>query len=431
MMKKTMIHSDILGEEYVVYTHTSGLQVVLYPMTDFQSVYALFGTRYGSMDNVLVNPDGTSTEVPDGIAHFLEHKMFEKEYGDVSVHFSSIGANANAYTSFECTSYLFSTTEQAEEALRTLVKFVQEPYFTEESVQKELGIIDQEIRMYEDDPNWRVFFHMLGNLYHNHPVKIDVAGTSASIAQITPELLYRCYHTFYNPANMVLAVAGNFDAEHFASVVEEATRTDLPAAVPRKAPIAEPESIVRAYSEEKLAVSAKLFHIGFKETPVSAETELETQMQYTVLNELIAGRSSALYQQMYEEKIINTSFGKDVFIGRDFAMNFFSGESDDPLEIADRLNTAISKLRADGIPEEDFERVRRSIYGQSIMMFGEVDQTANALLSAHLSGRTLFDALDILKKMQKEELGFLLARSYQKERMTISVILPQDSGQEQ
>ena len=218
MMKKTIISSDALGESYYCYRHTSGLEVALYPMPQFSSVYALFGTRYGSIDNTLCEPDGTKTEVPEGIAHYLEHKMFEKEDGDVSAHFSAIGANSNAFTSFECTSYLFSTTEQAEEALRTLIQFVQTPYFTEESVQKERGIIDQEIRMYEDDPNWRVFFHMLENLYHVHPVKLDVAGSSSSIANITPELLYRCYGAYYNPANMVLAVAGNFDSDRMAAI---------------------------------------------------------------------------------------------------------------------------------------------------------------------------------------------------------------------
>ena len=188
-MKKTVIHSSVFNESYSVYTHASGLEIALYPMKDFSSVYALFGTRYGSMDNMLTAPDGTVFEVPTGIAHFLEHKMFEKEEGDVFEKFSAYGANANAYTSFECTAYLFSATQNVEESLKTLIEFVQQPYFTKESVQKELGIIDQEIRMYEDDPNWRVFFNMLNNLYHNNPVKIDVAGTSESIAQITPELL--------------------------------------------------------------------------------------------------------------------------------------------------------------------------------------------------------------------------------------------------
>lgn len=429
MMKRTVISSDRLGESYYSYRHPSGLEVVLYPMPQFSSVYALLGTRYGSIDNTLCETDGTKTEVPEGIAHYLEHKMFEKEDGDVSAHFSAIGANSNAYTSFECTSYLFSTTGQAEEALRTLIRFVQTPYFTEESVKKERGIIDQEIRMYEDDPNWRVFFHMLENLYHLHPVKLDVAGTSASIANITPELLYRCYNAYYNPANMVLAVAGNFDPECMAAIVEETARDDLLPLIPKKEPINEPDTIVRPYSEEKLAVSAKLFHIGFKELPVSSSVELETQLYYTLLNELIAGRSSALYQRLYEEKTINTSFGKDIMIGRDFAVNVFSGEAENPEYVAEEIIAAANALRENGIPDEDFARVLKSLYGQSVMMFGEVDQTANALLSAHLSGRTLFDALSILKNAKKQELERLLAHSYRKDRMTLSVILPQDISQ--
>lgn len=426
MMTKTVVSSDALGESYYCYRHPSGLEAVLYPMPQFSSVYALFGTRYGSIDNTLYEPDGTKTEVPEGIAHYLEHKMFEKEDGDVSAHFSAIGANSNAFTSFECTSYLFSTTGQAEEALRTLIQFVQTPYFTEESVRKERGIIDQEIRMYEDDPNWRVFFHMLENLYHAHPVRLDVAGSSSSIANITPELLYRCYGAYYNPANMVLAVAGNIDPDRIAAIVEETARNDVPPVIPKKEPIHEPDTIVRSYSEEKLAVSAKLFHIGFKERPVSADIELETQLYYTLLNELIAGRSSALYQRLYEEKAINASFGKDIMIGRDFAVNIFSGEAENPEYIAEEIVSAANKLRKNGISDEDFSRVLKSLYGQSVMMFGEVDQTANALLSAHLSKRTLFDALSILKNVQKKNLEQLLSHSYQKDKMTLSVVLPQD-----
>ena len=195
MIEKNIVSSSLLGESYYEYRHISGLRVVLYPMPQFSSVYALFGTRYGSIDNIITDEYDNEVEVPEGIAHYLEHKMFEKENGDISAQFSAIGAVSNAYTSFECTSYLFSTTEQADEALKLLIHLVQTPYFTEETVKKERGIIDQEIRMYEDDPNWRVFFHMLDNLYHSHPVRLDVAGTSSSIAKITPDLLYRCYNT--------------------------------------------------------------------------------------------------------------------------------------------------------------------------------------------------------------------------------------------
>lgn len=428
MIEKNIVSSSLLGESYYEYRHISGLRVVLYPMPQFSSVYALFGTRYGSIDNIITDEYDNEVEVPEGIAHYLEHKMFEKENGDISAQFSAIGAVSNAYTSFECTSYLFSTTEQADEALKLLIHLVQTPYFTEETVKKERGIIDQEIRMYEDDPNWRVFFHMLDNLYHSHPVRLDVAGTSSSIAKITPDLLYRCYNTYYNPSNMVLAVAGKMDPNYLSEIIDQTARCDLKPKMPRRIYINEPDTIVRALSEEKLAVSSTLFHIGFKEKPVAECNEFKTQLYYMLLNELIAGKSSALYQRLYEEKAINTSFGTDVFVGRGFAVNIFSGEASNPQYVAQEILSAVDSLQKNGILNSDFLRVVKALYGQSVMMFGDVEQTANALFGAHLSGQTLFDTFHLLKNVKKEDLERLLNTSYRKGNMTISIISPSGSS---
>ena len=424
MNEKQMISSDLLKESYSVYTHCSGLRVLLYPMTQFSSTYALFGTYYGSSDEWLVKSDGTRVRIPDGTAHFLEHKLFEDEDGDVSRHFAKIGALSNAYTSFESTAYLFSTSSEVEAAVEALVKFVQTPYFTKETIQKELGIIRQEIRMYEDDPNWRVFFNLIGNLYHNHPIKIDIAGTDESIASITPQILYDCYEMYYNPANMALVIVGNFEEEKICALLDRVLRTDIEAKPVEKPVVDEPDSIVRAYSEQELSVSAPLFHIGFKEHPVSAQDELPTQLAYTILHELIVGKSSSLYQRMYEEKLINTAFDKYVFIGRGFLSSIFSGESAHADEIAERILSEVQRLRENGIESEAFERARRALYGQAVMMFSEVDQVAGALLSAHFSNRSLYDTLSILSSMKKETLEQILDSTFSKERMSISMILP-------
>lgn len=424
MNEKQIISSALLKESYSVYTHSSGLRVLLYPMTQFSSTYALFGTYYGSSDEWLVKADGTRVRIPDGTAHFLEHKLFEDEDGDVSRHFAKIGAVSNAYTSFESTAYLFSTSSEVETAVEALVKFVQTPYFTNETIQKELGIIGQEIRMYEDDPNWRVFFNLIGNLYHHHPIKIDIAGTDDSIAAITPQMLYDCYETYYNPANMALVIVGNFDEEKICELLDRVLRTDLQAKPAEKPPIDEPDSIVRAYSEQTLSVSAPLFHIGFKEHPVSSEEELPTQLAYTILHELLVGKSSTLYQQMYEEKLINTAFDKYVFIGRGFLSSIFSGESAYADEIADRILAEVQRMRENGIEEDAFERARRALYGQAVMMFSEVDQVAGALLSAHFSNRSLYDTLSILSSMKKETLEQILDSAFSKERMSISMVVP-------
>lgn len=278
--------------------------------------------------------------------------------------------------------------------------------------------------MYEDDPNWRVFFNLIGNLYHNHPIKIDIAGTDESIAAITPQMLYDCYETYYNPANMALVIVGNFDEEKICALLDRVLRTDLQAKPAEKPPIDEPDSIVRAYSEQTLSVSAPLFHIGFKEHPVSSEEELPTQLAYTILHELLVGKSSTLYQQMYEEKLINTAFDKYVFIGRGFLSSIFSGESAYADEIADRILAEVQRMRENGIEEDAFERARRALYGQAVMMFSEVDQVAGALLSAHFSNRSLYDTLSILSSMKKETLEQILDSAFSKERMSISMVVP-------
>ncbi|MBR1731449.1 MAG: insulinase family protein, partial [Ruminococcus sp.] len=194
MSKITEVKSALLGDKYYKIDHESGLTIYLYPKKDYNSKYAIFGTRYGSVNNAFSLDGGEVKKVPDGIAHYLEHKMFECEDGDAFLKYAKTGANANAYTSFDKTCYLFSCADNFDESLEILLDFVQRPYFTEETVAKEQGIIGQEIRMYDDSAEWRVMFNMLEKMYHTHPVQLDIAGTVESIAEITPELLYDCYY---------------------------------------------------------------------------------------------------------------------------------------------------------------------------------------------------------------------------------------------
>ncbi|MBP1577986.1 MAG: insulinase family protein, partial [Oscillospiraceae bacterium] len=225
MLTETVVSRN-LAENYTKIEHPSGLTLMLCPMEGFSSAYALFATRYGSIDSVFAVGDGEFTEVPAGIAHFLEHKLFESEEGDAFALYAKTGASANAYTSFDRTAYLFSCTDKFDESIEILINLVTKPYFTAQTVQKEQGIIGQEIRMYDDDPEWRVYFNLLGALYHDHPLKTDIAGTVESISEITADLLYSCYHAFYNLNNMVLAVAGNFDID---TVVKACDKMLIPA----------------------------------------------------------------------------------------------------------------------------------------------------------------------------------------------------------
>ena len=260
----TEVKSALTGDKYYKIDHNSGLTIYLYPKKDYNSKYAIFGTRFGSVNNAFSLDGGEVKRVPDGIAHYLEHKMFECEDGDAFLKYAKTGANANAYTSFDKTCYLFGCADNFNESLEILLDFVSRPYFTEETVAKEQGIIGQEIRMYDDSAEWRVMFNMLENMYHNHPVQLDIAGTVESIAEITPELLYDCYYTFYNLNNMVLCIAGDMEPE---DILKTADRLLKPC---EKHDIKsyfedEPYEIVSDYVEQKFPVSVPLFNLGFKD----------------------------------------------------------------------------------------------------------------------------------------------------------------------
>ncbi|MDR3551883.1 MAG: pitrilysin family protein, partial [Clostridia bacterium] len=309
-MVKTMsfevIESARLREKVYHLHHETGAEIYIEPKHGYASNYAIFGTRYGSIDN-LFSLNGELIAVPEGIAHFLEHKLFESEDGDAFQRYARTGANANAYTSFDRTCYLFSCTEHFSESLEILLDFVQKPYFTEKTVQKEQGIIGQEIGMYLDDPNWRVFFNLLGALYHDHPVRIDIAGTQQSISEITADLLYKCYHAFYNLNNMVLCVSGDLEPE---AVLETADRL-LIKAPPMQAKAVfkdEPSTIVTSRVEQRLSVSVPLFHIGFKESPSQGKALARSEAINGILLEIVGGDASALYRRLYDGGIINASF---------------------------------------------------------------------------------------------------------------------------
>lgn len=423
-MEKQIIASDALQESYTLYRHKSGLGILLYPMQGYSSAYAIFGTHYGSIDTMFkTQKEDSFVTVPEGVAHFLEHKLFESEEGDAFARFAKTGASANAYTSFEKTCYLFSTTANFEQALEILVDFVQNPYFTEQTVQKEQGIIGQEIKMYEDDPNWRVMFNLLRCLYHNHPVRIDLAGTVESIAQIDKDLLYRCYHTFYNLNNMVLAIAGNFDPERAMEIIEsglkEVEKVDVTLQTPQ-----EPDEVLETRHVQQLQVAIPLFYIGYKEKPAKPEEELALQIRYEMILRAIAGKSSDLYREMLEEGVINDTFGREVFSGRGYLANLFSGESRVPDEVMGRIRKEIARLKREGISQEAFLRIQKALYGNAVMSFGDVDQVANELVTSYFAGNTVYDTLTEIASVRLEELNELLRSSFREDRMAISIIEP-------
>lgn len=416
------IHSTLLDDSYYRIDHPSGLTILVMPKAGYSSAYALFGTKYGSIDTRFKRSDEADfTEVPEGIAHFLEHKLFESEDLDAFARYAKTGASANAYTSFERTCYLFSCAGDFKASLEILLDFVQSPYFTEQTVQKEQGIIGQEIRMYQDEPNWQVMFNCLRALYKVHPVRIDIAGTIDSISQITADLLYRCYRTFYNLHNMALAVAGNVTVNEVLEVADRLLKPADALSIERNFPD-EPAKPVQPFIEQTLDVGAPLFMLGFKETYETPERPLREQLQTNVLLEMLAGNTSPLYRRLFDEGLINTQFGAEYFHGYGYASVLFSGESKDPQNVAQEIHAEIERARREGLDKASFERARRKLYGRVVMAFNDIDKLANEMISAEFRSGGLFDEAELLREITLDEIAQRLETTLQREYSALSVV---------
>lgn len=419
------VKSERLGESYFEIDHPSGLKILVYPKKNYAATYAVFGTRYGSIDTEFrLNGEEKFTCVPEGIAHFLEHKLFESEDLDAFERYAKTGASANAYTSFDKTCYLFSCTGKFQESLEILLDFVTHPYFTEKTVQKEQGIIGQEIQMCRDEAGWEALFSLLRAMYKTHPVRIDIAGTVESIAEITPELLYKCYETFYNFSNMVLCVAGNVTPDEVLSVADRLLKPQKPIQIERKFH-REPREVAESYTEETLSVAFPIFSLGFKEAVETPERSLREILISDIILEAVAGKTSAFYSELLEAGLINTSFESEYFCGYSYAAWIFTGESPDGREVQKRITARIRALQESGISKADFERIRKKLYGRSIMQFNDIDGIANAMVSAYFCKEGLFDETEILQSLTLDEVNARLRTALQTDCASLSVIKPE------
>ena len=387
----------------------NGLTVYLLPKNDYHKTYGLFSTNYGSIDNEFI-PYGEKekVKVPDGIAHFLEHKLFEKEDGDVFQLFGQQGASANAFTSFTKTSYLFSTTDQVEQNLTTLIDFVQAPYFTEETVNKEKGIIGQEIQMYEDDPNWRMFFGILNNLYPAHPLHIDIAGTVESIDKITAQDLYTCYRTFYQPSNMVLFVVGKMEPEKLMKLIRENQEAKN---FPPKQEIVRyfPENTKEIIKQSALeaAITRDKFVLGIKGLDTLPQEGTELLRYKTAINllfQMILGNTSRNYLAMYNQGIIDDSFGFEFSLDREFHFADFSGDTDEPEKAAEKVKEIILGFADDPeVSEMNLDLLKKKMLGQYFQSLNSIEYIANQFTQSLFGDRTLFDLPEIIDSIQMKD----------------------------
>ena len=425
-MKLTKRENVRTGETIYCGKHSSGLDIYIMPRKGYSQNYAIFGTKYGSVDSEFIVPgEKKVTKVPDGIAHYLEHKMFDMPDGsNVFDKFAKYGGNANAFTSFNMTAYLFSATGHVYENLAVLLDYVQRPYFTAESVQKEQGIIGQEIRMYDDTPSWRVFFNLLGCLYKNNPVKLDIAVTIESIAKINEEYLYKCYNTFYNLSNMMLFVTGDLDVAKTVTVIEENILKSDPfnEEIKRIYP-KEPTELAERYKEQKLSVAKPIFMIGFKDTDVgySGKKLLKKIIEMNILTKMLFGKGSKIYKKLYDNGLINQSFGAEYNPQVDYGFTAIEGESENPQKVYDIIMEALSETK---LCSEDFERTKKEIWGDYIRSYNDIEDFAHAFMSMNFVGIDYFDYYSVYSEVTFEDVQKRFKEHFDSEKAALSVVKP-------
>ncbi|WP_214721188.1 pitrilysin family protein [Exiguobacterium sp. s192] len=401
----------------------NGLAVYLLQKKGYEKTYATFTTRYGSIDNRFKTGDDW-VQVPDGIAHFLEHKMFESEKGDVFQEFGRLGASANAFTSFSRTAYLFSATSLIEQNLETLIDFVQDPYFTPESVEKEKGIITQEIQMYQDNPGWRLFFGLIESMYAKHPVRIDIAGTPESIDQITADDLYTSYRTFYHPSNMVLFVVGNIDpAETLALIKANQAKknySDRPA-IERDYGV-EPNTVAKKRFELELDVKTPKVLIGYKDTSLGGEEQLRRELTSELLLHLLFDQTSSTYLELYEDGLIDDTFSFDYSSEEEFAFATFGMETEDP----ERFIAAYENLLAvrPEFEETEVVRKRNMMQGKFLRSLNSPEFIANQFSRHALAGTNLFTLPTLIASITKEEIEARFDELFALDNRAISIVKP-------
>ena len=431
-MTDKKIHSELLAEQYEKYTLPCGLRVFIFPKK-LTTYYAIFGVNFGSINlSASLKKDDTPSTFPDGIAHFLEHKLFANADGSDSFErFSELGADANAYTATNKTAYLFSATENFYDSLEELITFVTHPYFSEENVASEVGIIAEEIKMYDDSPSDCCFYGMLEGMYEHHSIKRNICGTVETIKKITPQMLYECYNTFYNLNNMALFICGDVDSQ---KIIDIANRLLPKASEPFSAIITndndnEPAHAHLPYVEKRMQVSKPIFNIGIKDTdiPLDPSERLKKEATYSILDEMIFSRAGLLYSKLLEADIISPHLSSGYTISSTSAYNSIAGEADDPSLVLEKILEYVDVLRKEGLSEKDFLRGKRVMYAEFVKSFDSTDNIANNLLAFTFDDCELLSYADILNSVTFDDVKEIFDTAFEKEKITLSVILPIDN----
>lgn len=428
-MKKS-IEDRLLREKLIYHRLKSGLDLYILPKSGYNQQFAIYATRYGSNDSQFV-PLGKREPiaVPDGIAHFLEHKLFEEVEGNVFEEFSKLGAQPNAFTSYNMTAYHFTSTGNFYESLDVLMGFVGRPYFTDENVEKEKGIIAQEIRMFEDNPYWRVRLNLLKGMYHDYPVRKDIGGTVESVYQIDKETLYECYRTFYHPSNMVLFIAGDVDPKKIIDQAEELFRRqpveegagDIERIFPE-----EGKGVNRAKIEERLAVSRPIFALGFKDEDVTqgGDRLLDKLIANDIILDMLIGTSSDTYNELYEMGLIDSSFSTNYTGERNYGHAILFGQSPDPERVAAILYDEIKKRKSTPWEKDYFNRIKKKKTGEYIRVFDSLDSVSVQFVSMLFKDIHFMDYYEGIEAMTFDRVMEEFSRIYNRENSSLSLVKP-------
>lgn len=406
----------------------NGLTVIVIPKKNANKKYVIWGTHFGSIDNRFIMPKtGEEVFIPDGVAHFLEHKMFEQPNGTNSLDtLMALGIDANAYTTNDHTAYLFECTNNFYKGLDELMDYVQHPYFTDANVEKEKGIIGQEIRMYDDDPGWQLYMNAIDCMYKENPIKIDIAGTVESISEITPDVLYKCYNTFYHPSNMIMVICGDFVPEEIIEEVKkrlvnkETSQGEIKRIYPPKE-----DEINKPYKEVEMEVSNPLFAIAYKDTEDLKENREQIVAKHIAIEiilNMIIGKSSELYKELYENGDLLAEPSLDYEFSDEYAHIIISGQSKAPEKIQEKIKEVVRKYKENGLDSEHFNRIKKKIYGDYVVEYNSVSDIARMFLADKMKKINSFDYIEEYNTVTKEYAEEVLKNVFKEDKMVLSVI---------
>ena len=422
-----IIESTKIKEKAYFEKLENGLNIIIIPKENTNKKYVIWGTNFGSIDNRFIMP-GSNEEVfiPDGVAHFLEHKMFEQPNGTNSLDtLMALGLEANAYTTNDHTAYLFEcSSDKFYEGLDELMDYVQSPYFTDENVEKEKGIIGQEIMMYDDDPGFKLYLNTMDCLYHKNAVKLDIAGTIESIRKIDPDVLYKCYNTFYHPSNMTLVVCGNFKPEELIEEIKKRLKHKENQGEIKRIYEVEEDSINRKIKETNMEVSVPIFMIGYKDKLPNSEEIVKKHIAIEVILNMLIGKSSELYKELYNNGDLLAEPDLDYEFSKQYAHVLISGQSKNPQVIYERFKTEVEKFKKNGLNEEHFERIKRKIYGDYVTEYNSVGDIARMFLSDSFKGINSFDYIEKYNTVTREYVEQVLREVFDEKKMVLSVVRP-------